>query len=105
MRPANPAGSAGIRRFDAPARPGYSRPSSSLEPSMDRPPPQDSAPRRAAWCLPRRPRLFLATGIGIAAYLLLPAAMGVPTRLLAAFDLGAAAFIAALWVMMTGATP
>jgi uncharacterized membrane protein len=72
---------------------------------MDRPPLQDPAPRRNAWSLPRRPRLFLATAIGIAAYLLLPAQMGVPTRLLAAFDLGAAAFIVALWVMMTGATP
>ncbi len=37
-------------------------------------------------------------------YFLLPAGIGESTRLLAAFDLAAAGFLAAIWIMMTRAT-
>lgn len=54
---------------------------------------------------PRRPRLVLALATGVAAWLLLPPAVGPATRLLAAFDLAAAMFTVALLLMMAGATP
>ncbi|MFO1059044.1 MAG: DUF1345 domain-containing protein [Dongiaceae bacterium] len=66
-------------------------------------PARSAAPRKRH--LPRRPRLLLTVAVGIAAWLLLPAAMGPVTRLLAAFDLAAAIFTVALWRMMAGATP
>ena len=53
----------------------------------------------------RHPRLGFATLLGIAVYLLLPADLGQSTRLLAAFDLAAIAFLGAIWIMMLRASP
>jgi uncharacterized membrane protein len=54
--------------------------------------------------LRQHPRLALSTALGILVYLLLPAAIGESTRLLAAFDLAATVFLAAMWIMMARAT-
>jgi uncharacterized membrane protein len=62
-------------------------------------------PARAVRHLRRWPRLSLATLLAIALYFLLPAWLRVETRLLLAFDIAAAAFIAAIWIMMVEATP
>jgi uncharacterized membrane protein len=55
--------------------------------------------------LRRHPRLVFSTLLGIAAYLLLPVRLEESTRLLAAFDLAAVGFLAAVWIMMAGASP
>jgi len=55
--------------------------------------------------LRRHPRLVVSTVLGIAAYLLLPASIDESTRLLAAFDLAAVAFLSAIWIMMARASP
>jgi uncharacterized membrane protein len=49
-------------------------------------------------------RLVLSVLLGIVAYLILPRTIGGGTRLLAAFDLAAVAFLGAVWIMMAGAT-
>ena len=53
----------------------------------------------------QHPRLAISTALGIILYFLLPAAIGESARLLAAFDLAATGFLAAIWIMMTRATP
>src|SRR5262245_1121289 len=53
----------------------------------------------------QHPRLIVSTLLGIAVYLLLPASISEGTRLLAAFDLAATVFLAAIWVMMARASP
>src|SRR5262245_30891632 len=50
------------------------------------------------------PRLVFSALLGLLAYLVLPARLGEGARLLAAFDLAAIVFLAAIWVMMTSAT-
>jgi len=55
--------------------------------------------------LRQRPRLALAALLTVALYFLLPAWLRVETRLLIAFDVAAALFIAATWVMMVRSTP
>ena len=52
----------------------------------------------------QHPRLAIATLLGILVYLVLPAALGESTRLLASFDLAATAFLTAMWIMMARAT-
>ena len=52
----------------------------------------------------QHPRLAISTAAGIILYFLLPAAIGESTRLLAAFDLAATGFLAAVWIMMMRAT-
>jgi uncharacterized membrane protein len=52
----------------------------------------------------QHPRLAISSALGIILYLFLPAAIGESTRLLAAFDLAATGFLAAIWIMMTRAT-
>jgi uncharacterized membrane protein len=55
--------------------------------------------------LQQHPRLALSAMLGIFAYLVLPAGwLGEGTRLLAAFDLGATAFLCAMWIMMARAS-
>jgi uncharacterized membrane protein len=54
--------------------------------------------------LRQHPRLLIASLAGVVIYLLLPDSFGQGTRLLAAFDLAAIAFLAAIWIMMTRAT-
>jgi uncharacterized membrane protein len=54
--------------------------------------------------LRQHPRLLISSLLGVVVYLLLPAGLGQGTRLLAAFDLAAIAFLAAIWIMMTRAT-
>jgi uncharacterized membrane protein len=54
--------------------------------------------------LQQHPRLALSTVLGILAYLALPAWIGESTRLLAAFDLAAIVFLAAMWIMMARAS-
>ena len=54
--------------------------------------------------LRRHLRLVLSVLLGIVAYLALPRAIGGGTRVLAAFDLAALAFLGAVWIMMAGAT-
>ncbi len=54
--------------------------------------------------LHQRPRLAISAVLGILVYLLLPARIGESTRLLAAFDLAAIAFLAAIWIMMARAS-
>ena len=54
--------------------------------------------------LRQHPRLFIAAALGVALYLVLPAAFGEGTRLLTAFDLAATAFLGAVWIMMARAT-
>jgi uncharacterized membrane protein len=54
--------------------------------------------------LRQHPRLFISSALGVVVYLLLPSALGQSTRLLAAFDLAAIAFLAAIWIMMARAT-
>jgi uncharacterized membrane protein len=49
-------------------------------------------------------RLVLSVLLGIFANLVLPTSMGEDTRLLAAFDLAAVAFLGAVWFMMARAT-
>jgi uncharacterized membrane protein len=49
-------------------------------------------------------RLVLSVLLGIVAYLVLPRTVGGGTRLLAAFDLAAVAFLGAVWLMMARAT-
>jgi uncharacterized membrane protein len=49
-------------------------------------------------------RLILAVLLGFLAYLVLPTSIGEGTRLLVAFDLGAVAFLGAVWIMMAHAT-
>jgi hypothetical protein len=48
-------------------------------------------------------RLVLAVLLGILAYLALAASIGEGRRLLATFDLAAAAFLGAVWIMMARA--
>jgi uncharacterized membrane protein len=47
-----------------------------------------------------RPRLALATGLCLAAFLLLPASLSGPTRALVAWNLGAGLYLALAWTMM-----
>jgi uncharacterized membrane protein len=54
--------------------------------------------------LRRHLRLVLSVLLGIVAYLVLPRPIGGGTRLLAAFDLAAVAFLGAVWIMMARAT-
>ena len=54
--------------------------------------------------LRQHPRLAISAALGILVYLLLPAGIGESTRLLAAFDLAATAFLGAIWIMMARAT-
>ena len=54
--------------------------------------------------LRQHPRLAISAVLGILVYLLLPAWIGESTRLLAAFDLAAIAFLGAIWIMMARAT-
>ena len=54
--------------------------------------------------LRQHPRLVLSVLLGILVNLVLPASIGEGTRLLAAFDLAALAFLGAVWIMMAGAT-
>jgi uncharacterized membrane protein len=54
--------------------------------------------------LRRHLRLVLCVLLGIVAYLVLPRFIGGGTRLLAAFDLAAVAFLGAVWIMMARAT-
>jgi len=54
--------------------------------------------------LQQHPRLVLSTVLGILVYLVLPVWIGEGTRLLAAFDLAATVFLAAIWIMMARAT-
>jgi uncharacterized membrane protein len=54
--------------------------------------------------LRQRPRLLLSVLLGILAHLVLPTSIGEGTRLLAAFDLAAVAFLGAVWIMMARAT-
>jgi uncharacterized membrane protein len=49
-------------------------------------------------------RLSVAALLGLLAYLALPTRIGESARLLAAFDLAAFAFLAAIWIMMARAT-
>ena len=49
-------------------------------------------------------RLVVSVLLGIVAYLALPRTIGGGTRLLAAFDLAAVAFLSAVWIMMARAT-
>jgi uncharacterized membrane protein len=53
--------------------------------------------------LQQHPRLAIAAVLGVAAYLVLPSSIAETTRLLAAFDLAATAFLAAIWIMMARA--
>ena len=54
--------------------------------------------------LRRHLRLVLSVLLGIVGYLVLPRTIGGSTRLLAAFDLAAVAFLGAVWIMMARAT-
>jgi uncharacterized membrane protein len=49
-------------------------------------------------------RVVLSVLLGIVAYLILPRTIGGGTRLLAAFDLAAVAFLGAVWIMVARAT-
>ncbi len=55
--------------------------------------------------LRQRPRLAISAALGIILYLVLPVGIGESTRLLAAFDIAATAFLAAVWFMMARASP
>ena len=54
--------------------------------------------------LQQHPRLALSTVLGFLVYLILPAWLGESPRLLAAFDLAATVFLAAMWIMMARAS-
>jgi uncharacterized membrane protein len=54
--------------------------------------------------LRQHPRLVLSVLLGILAYLVLPTSIPAGTRLLAAFDLAAVAFLSATWITMARAT-
>jgi uncharacterized membrane protein len=71
--------------------------------SHDRDRPRSSFARRTRH-LRQHPRLLISSLLGVAIYLVLPAAFGQGTRLLAAFDLAAIGFLAAMWIMMARAS-
>jgi uncharacterized membrane protein len=67
-----------------------------------------AAPRPPARHAPfwkRRPRLIIATFVMIGSYFLMPRWVPVETHLVIAFDAGAIFFLAAIWAMMSRATP
>lgn len=55
--------------------------------------------------LRRHPRLLVSAVLAVMVYLVLPAAIGESTRLLASFDLAAVGFLGAVWLMMARASP
>ena len=66
------------------------------------------ASQRAIWPLRHikaRPRLLISVGIMIAAFVMLPAAFSVQTRLLAAFDTGIAIYLILVFDLMMRANP
>jgi uncharacterized membrane protein len=62
-------------------------------------------PARRAPFWKRRPRLIIATFVMVGSYFLMPRWIPVQTHLLVAFDAGAIVFLAAIWAMMSRATP
>jgi uncharacterized membrane protein len=60
-------------------------------------------PHAAFW--KRRPRLIISTFVMLGFYFLMPRWVPVETHLVIAFDAGAIVFLAAVWAMMSRATP
>ena len=63
------------------------------------------APARRAAFWKRRPRLIISTLVMIGSYVLMPRWVPVETHLVIAFDAGAIVYLAAIWAMMSRATP